>query len=217
MRDPKFLEDRADLVGMPAGAPSPFSKAALEARRPDALTEVRDAVELLETTLLADGRDWILKTEGPSLADIEAVWPFHWLVGMDGALPADVVGPSKFPKVFAWIERFDKVTRAKILEAGKPRQAKGDEAARIITGSGFAELKEGVDSQEIFVKAAGLKTGDSVRMWPTDSGSKHKDTGKLVAITSTQMVIETQGTAGAVRLHAPRHGFKISGQDKGKL
>jgi len=39
--------------------------------RPEALVEMRSSFELLETTLLADGREWILKTEGPSLADIE--------------------------------------------------------------------------------------------------------------------------------------------------
>ncbi len=42
--------------------------------RPEALVEIRGAFELLEMTLLADGRDWILKTENPSLADIEGMF-----------------------------------------------------------------------------------------------------------------------------------------------
>lgn len=221
LRDPKFQSDRADLVGLPDGAPSPFSRAALEARRPDSLTAIRDGVELLETTLLADGRDWVLGGDsgaGPSLADIEAVWPFIWLKGLPGALPADVIGPARYPKVFAWIERFGKVTAAKGKANGKPREVAGEEAAKIITGSGFAEEQlGGVDETEIVVKAQGLKAGDDVRVWPSDYGSKHKDAGKLVAITSKQIVIETQGAAGKVRLHTPRHGFKIAKANQGKL
>lgn len=216
LRDPRFQTDRADLVGLPDGAPSPFSREALEARRPECLTAIRDGVELLETTLLADGRDWVMGGAGPGLADIEAVWPFIWLAGLPGALPADVVGPSRYPKVFAWIERFGMAAEAKIA-AGKPKSVAGDEAARIITGSGFAEHDETVDEAEVVVKAQGLKAGDSVRVWPSDYGSKHKDAGKLVAITSKQIVIETQGAAGKVRLHAPRHGFKISKAEQGKL
>ncbi|KAK9415364.1 hypothetical protein SUNI508_10554 [Seiridium unicorne] len=217
MKDPNFVSDRADFVGSPKGAPSPFSKEALEARRPGALTEVRDAVEMLETTLLADGREWVLKTDSPTLADIEAVWPVHWLTGMPGALPEDVIGPQNFPKVFAWIKRFDKVTRAKAKELGKPKEVKGDEAATIITGSGFAEQEENVDEGEVLVKAGGLKNGVSVQVWPIDTGSKHKDSGKLIAVTDKQTVIEIQGKAGSVRLHTPRHGFKVGKADKGKL
>jgi hypothetical protein len=33
--------------------------------------EIKSAFEFLETSILADGRDWVLKTSGPSLADIE--------------------------------------------------------------------------------------------------------------------------------------------------
>lgn len=217
MKDPKFLSDRADFVGLPSNAPSPFSKQAIEARRPEAVTEIRDTIELLETTLLADGREWLLKTDSPSLGDIEAIWPFHWLSGMPGALPKDVVGPSKFPKVFSWIQRFEKAATAKSKQLGKPKEVKGNEAAKIVADSGFAEREETVDESELFVQATGLKSGDMVKVWPTDSGSKHKDTGKLVAITSKQIVIEVQGELGSVRLHVPRHGFKASKADKSKL
>lgn len=57
-----------------------MSPEALAGARPEALAEIRDAAELLETTLLADGREWVLKTPGPTLADIEAVWVLHWVV-----------------------------------------------------------------------------------------------------------------------------------------
>ena len=43
----------------------------MKAMRPEALTHIRDGFEFLENGLLADGREWILKTEKPALADIE--------------------------------------------------------------------------------------------------------------------------------------------------
>lgn len=80
LKDPRFLRDRADFAGVAREGPSPLSPEALAAARPEALAEVRDAAELLETTLLADGRDWVLGgTPGPALADIEAVWVLMWV------------------------------------------------------------------------------------------------------------------------------------------
>jgi hypothetical protein len=48
---------------------------AMDRRRPESLVRIRDAFQLLETTLLADGRNWIFKTEKPSLGDIEGLFP----------------------------------------------------------------------------------------------------------------------------------------------
>jgi glutathione S-transferase len=67
MNDAAFLKDRREYSGRP------WAKDTMEKMRPEALVEVRSAFELLETTLLGDGRDWILKTDGPSLADIEGM------------------------------------------------------------------------------------------------------------------------------------------------
>ncbi len=83
MRDPAFLKDRTELIG----GTIPFSPEALEAGRPEAIVEIKNVLEFLETTLLADGRKWLLKTETPSLADIEAVWPLHWIASIPGVLP----------------------------------------------------------------------------------------------------------------------------------
>lgn len=49
----------------------PWSVEAMERARPEHLTYIRGCFEFLETTLLADGREWVLKTDRPSLADIE--------------------------------------------------------------------------------------------------------------------------------------------------
>ena len=64
--DPKFARDREDFTGR-SWNPDEMAK-----RRPEALAHIRDAFRLLETTLLADGRDWILNTPRPTLADIES-------------------------------------------------------------------------------------------------------------------------------------------------
>ena len=65
LNDPKFTKDREEYTGRS------WAKADVARMRPEALAHMRDAFDLLETGLLADGREWILETEKPSLADIE--------------------------------------------------------------------------------------------------------------------------------------------------
>ena len=65
LNDPRFVKDREDYTGRS------WDKENIKAMRPEALTHIRDAFVFLETGLLADGRQWVLKTEKPSLADIE--------------------------------------------------------------------------------------------------------------------------------------------------
>lgn len=64
LKDKKFLEDRAQYSGRS------WSKETLDAMRPEALVEIKGAFAFIEK-LFADGRDWILKTQNPTLADIE--------------------------------------------------------------------------------------------------------------------------------------------------
>jgi glutathione S-transferase len=68
MNDPAFRKDREGFSGQKPGG---WSKEKAEKGRPEAVAHIRDAFELLETTLLADGRHWIFKTDKPSLGDIE--------------------------------------------------------------------------------------------------------------------------------------------------
>lgn len=70
LNNPKFKKDREDLTGRS------WSQEDVRALRPEALAHLRDAFDMLETGLLADGREWILGTERPSLADIEGWQPF---------------------------------------------------------------------------------------------------------------------------------------------
>lgn len=211
--DPNFLRDRADFLnGVDINkGPSPTAKC-------EAINNIRGSLELLETTLLADGRDWLLKTEGPSLADIEAVWPFHWLSGMPGVFPDNHISRAQFPRVFAWIERFDQAVSAAEGKLGKVPKLSGEEAAGTIVGSSHFEAQAGhVDEGEPLVKTLGLKKGDRIVVFPLDSGSTHKDTGVLLSLSSKEVVFETvadlQGSP-AVRVHAPRHGFRIVREDQ---
>lgn len=65
LKDPSFSKDREDFSGRS------WSKEKILENRPEAIAHIRNAFNLLETTLLADGREWILKTDKPSLGDIE--------------------------------------------------------------------------------------------------------------------------------------------------
>lgn len=65
LKDPKFAKDREDFTGRS------WKTADIERARPEALIEMRAAFDFLESTLLADGRDWVLKSKQASLADIE--------------------------------------------------------------------------------------------------------------------------------------------------
>ncbi|KAL0942470.1 glutathione s-transferase [Colletotrichum truncatum] len=203
LRDPAWFKDRSGYAGVK------LSAEVMERNKPQAVNEVRRHMEFLETTLLADGRDWVLKTDGPGLADIEAVWLVHWLSGIPGALPKEHISAEKFPKVFAWIVRFQKALSTAKKAAPKVKTVSGDEAAEIIISSPYNEPQEHVDPQDALVAAEGLKSDDVVVVWPTDTGASHKDSGKLVSINGDEVVIEVNGEKGSVRVHAPRHGFRV--------
>ncbi|KPM36299.1 hypothetical protein AK830_g10279 [Neonectria ditissima] len=206
LQDPAYFRDRGDFIG------GRLSAEGMDAARPEALGEVSRAFELLETTLLADGRDWILKTAQPSLADIEAVWPFHWLMGIPGALPEDRFSPAAFPRVYAWVRRFQGAVSAAKKKAGKPATLTGEAAAQAILQAPFGEGERAVDLGDAVVVASGLRRGDRVRVWPTDTGSSGRDEGVLVGIDSREVVYETGEAGSVVRVHAPRHGFRVKKQ-----
>ena len=211
LNDPGYYKDRGDFIG------GDLSKQGMNKNRPDALAEVARALDFLEATLLADGRDWILGTDKPSLADIEAIWPFHWLTGLPGALPKDKFSPAVYPKVYAWIKRFQDAISAARRNTEKPQTLSGDEAAKVILASSFGENDGKVDEEDPLVVSQEMKKDDLVTVWPTDTGSSHKDSGKLVAINQDEVVWDTMSKE-SVRVHAPRHGFKVRrglGENKG--
>ena len=168
--------------------------------------EIRNAFAFLETTLLADGRDWILKTYKPSLADIEAVWPFHWLLDIK-ALPPTLISAQQFPRMFAWISRFKQVVSSAKASLPKPMTIKGVEAIQQIASSEFAEPEGEVDDDD----PLRLKKGQDIEVWPLDSGFSNRDHGRLVSLSSLESVIEVQQKVVGenIRAHFPRHGYRI--------
>jgi hypothetical protein len=134
------------------------------------------------------------------------VWPFHWLQGLKGAFPADQISAEQFPKSFAWIDRFQATVSAAVKSFGKPKSVNGTEAAALIGSSEFAEEVGDVDPKD----PSGLKKGQNVEVWPIDTGFRNKDKGLLVALSLSEIVIETKTQDGKmIRVHAPRHGFRI--------
>ena len=135
-----------------------------------------------------------------------AVWPFHWLLEIDGALPPSLISKENFPKVYAWIDRFSKAVSTATSSAPKPTTLKGAEAVRYVTQASFSEPEGDVDAND----PSGLKKGQDIESWPIDSGFKHHDRGILVVLASQSKIGGKE-----VRIHHPRWNFRtraVSGE-----
>lgn len=194
LKDPNFQKDREQMTGRK------WSSEAQAKGRPEALVHMKDLFELLEGTFLKDGRQYLLGGEAPSLADIETTWVITWLLSMKGALPKEMFGKEQYPKVFAWVERFNAEVKK---NTKKPMTIKGEQAKDFV-------LKAQKSSQLICeTDPTGLAKGDSVTVFPLDSGSKNRDTGKLVTLTAHEIAVEIVKDGKSVILHTPRWGFRI--------
>jgi glutathione S-transferase len=74
-------------------------------------------LEFLEHALLVDGRDWVLNTQHPTLADIHAAWIFDWMMSLEGAFSENIISEKIYPKTYVWCERY----RAAVDRAAKKR------------------------------------------------------------------------------------------------
>ncbi|KAK6366575.1 hypothetical protein LTS17_010661 [Exophiala oligosperma] len=199
LNDPKFTKDREDFSGRS------WNKDQIAANRPEALAAIRNGFKFLETTVLADGRQWVLKTDRPTLADIEAIWPFDWLNGLKGALPRELISEKQYPLVFAWMARFNKELQEAKAQRPKPASLKGDVAVQRILSAGFAQKGPGVDIDDPLA----FQHGTEVEVFPTDSGTKHHDRGRLVGLDEDEVVLSIQTQGRELRLHYPRTGFRV--------
>lgn len=84
LKDPKWIKDREDFSG------GKWDAKTRDRARPDAVIAIRDACELLERTVLSDGRKWAMGSDEPGLVDIEGMrfssvlssqlfWRFRWV------------------------------------------------------------------------------------------------------------------------------------------
>jgi glutathione S-transferase len=195
-----FIDDRAKLMGRR------FTAEGMEAGRPDGAQHLQQAFDMLETTFLADGRDWILNTQEPSLADIDAVWPIKWLISdpkMEDSLPAEHFNAKTYPRVFAWVERFVTELDKKKEKIPKPSALDGKAMGkRTLEATTSPETIVFVD-----VNSHRLKQGDEVEVFPSDYGQMGKTAGTIVGLTVHEVVIRN---SKGMHVHFPRWNFAIS-------
>lgn len=126
---------------------------------------------------------------------------------MKGALPKELFNEQKFPKVYAWVARFNDACKAARTAAPKPTSLKGTDALQRLSEAVFAETNLAVDQSD----PLRLEAGDEVDVWPTDSGFKHKDRGRLLKLSASEVVIAVQSETGKeIHLHTPRNNFRIA-------
>lgn len=208
MKDAKFIADRAAFSGRE------WSQESVERNRPEALVYIREAFRLVEETILSDGRTWLLGEKGPGLCDVEGVWVFHWLVGFGVGALEKAVTREEFPRVWAWVGRFDAEMKRlkKEVVVGKVDVREVEEG--IARGVFVEEVVGGVDGRD----PLGLTVGEEVEVWPVDSGFKQKERGNLVALGREEVVVEKRtGKGEVIRLHAPRWGFRVQKVNDAKL
>lgn len=83
----------------------------------------------------------------------------------------------------------------------------GDEVVRYleaIKGTKVARSESVVMEQD----PQKLERGMLVELYPSDWGSEHRDSGRLVALAPDEVTIIAEATVD-VRIHAPRAGFKV--------
>lgn len=121
-------------------------------------------------------------------------------------MPATLFSREKFPKVYAWIDRFDKAIEKAKKFAPKPTTLKGADAVKHITQADFSEPEGQVDESD----PLGLKKDQDIESWPVDSGFRHHDRGRLVSLDPKEVVLATQSKIGGkeVRVHHPRWNFR---------
>lgn len=116
-----------------------------------------------------------------------------------------MISAKKYPKVFAWIARFNDVLKVAKAQAPKPATLKGDAATQRILSAAFAENDLRVDNAD----PLGLQQGAEVEVFPIDSGTRHQDKGRLVGLKEDEVVLSIQAQGKEVHVHYPRTGFRI--------
>lgn len=198
---PDFIVDRSSFRGHYIDVP------AIAARREEVKSTLSSCLHLLEEQLI-DGRDWLLDTEGPSLADNAAYFVFYWMRDSMRSLD-DLWDPDTFPKSLEWISRMKDLLESLQKENAAPfRSITGQEAAEIIKSSQPEDIDIiGFDSVE--ANRLNVAKGASVAVMPRDYGQV-PTSGKLLALSREEVVIETGNANITIRCHFPRLNFSVS-------
>lgn len=196
-----FLDDRQKLMG---GRRMTMEN--MQAGRPEGLQNMRQAFELMEHTFLADDRQWVLGSEGPTVADIDAAWPFEWLIvdrGMKGALPEEQFGEKSYPKTHAWIQRFMSKIKSARGKNAKPTTVDRKTMNVRVLDAAFPSEPVTFDHND----PLGFHANDTVEVCPSDYGQAHRDRGTLIGLTVSEVVIRN---SKGLHLHFPRWNFRIT-------
>jgi hypothetical protein len=126
---------------------------------------------------------------------------------MPGALDPNYISANQFPKVFAYVERFKGALKAARARAPRPVTLTQEQLLRHMATARFHEPVGEVDAND----PTGLRAGDLVTTWPTDSGSAHRETGTLLSLTPREMAISKRTRVGdtEIHVHMPRWGYRI--------
>jgi len=146
--------------------------------------------------------------KGKLIGGATAIWPFHWLVNMNGALPASLISENQFPKVFAWINRFRDELKKRKTSGFKAPSVTGSDVVQYMRSARFIDSAGEIDAND----PTGFKAGEEVDIWPIDTGFTHRDRGRLVTLTPSEMVVAKKTKVGnrEIHVHMPRWGFRIA-------
>ncbi|SMY22416.1 unnamed protein product [Zymoseptoria tritici ST99CH_1A5] len=206
-KDPKFAKDRAGFM------PESGMKTDGKTTRAEGITHMREMFAIIES-MFADGREWIAGTGKLSLADLEGLWAIDWFI-KDLRASTDYFTAGKYPKLFAWRDRFRAVLKQAREQAPKAVSLKGEDAVKFVTSASFTDQATTIDESD----PLNLKQGATVELYPTDGGGyTHQDHGKLVKLTKDEVAIAIQAKSGEeIRVHAPRWQFRVRAVDAAKL
>lgn len=140
-----------------------------------------------------------------------AVWIFDWMIGLKGTLDPTLISTHTHPRVFAWVSRFRNALSAARSAAPEPpptltgRQVL--EQLHMMSSTPFAEPEGDVDASD----PLGLQRGEEVLVYPTDTGVRHRDRGRLVTLNAEEVVLQRATADGRfeVRIHFPRTNFRV--------
>ncbi|KAJ9617041.1 hypothetical protein H2200_000762 [Cladophialophora chaetospira] len=213
MHDKEWIQDRKNMTGRS------FDIETLKQGRAESLVHVRMYFNQMEKELLADGREYLLETKEPTLADIHAIWTFDWALQehqhMIQDLEKDTISEELFPKTFAYVHRFRKAMAGKQEQNGKIEELSAEKAIESILSSDFFEPEGEIDPRDPLK----LRKGQLVEVYPIDSGFTHHDKGEVVSIGVKEVVISSKPKEGEgrLRLHFPRVNFRIQPAEGSKL
>ncbi|KAL1739633.1 hypothetical protein HDZ31DRAFT_68741 [Schizophyllum fasciatum] len=194
-----FLADRSKMTG------APIDPAMMKAVRGRSLSTMAAHMTLLEEQL-ADGRQWLLETTTPGLADLSVFFVLNWARSLPGTstLFAD---KGKFARTIEWLGNVQEHIRG--LQAALPdtEQISGEEAARRIA-SGTVE-RETPTFDQAAAELLGVKRGDSVAVVPEDNSRDFPTTGLLVGLNDEEVVLQIKGKAGTFLCHFPRLRYAV--------